>query len=649
MPLTDLQDAKEQVRQAIDIVDLANGYMALRRQGRGYVAVCPWHDDTRPSLQVNPDRQSFKCWVCNIGGDIFSFIMRMEGLDFREALEMLADRAGIELAPAKRHSGQSSEFERRNLLRAVAWAEEQFHRCLIKDPEAEAARNYLTSRGIQQETTEKFQLGFAPNRWDWLLEQSQVTDLSPAVLERVGLVARRQNGPGFYDRFRGRLIFPIRDTRSRPIAFGGRILPGMGNKDSDRTEAKYINSPETPLFNKSSQLYALDLAKDGIAQQKCIVIMEGYTDVIMAHQHGIDHAVAVLGTALGDKHVPLLRRFTDSITLVLDGDDAGQSRTIQILDELLALFVAQEIDLRILTLPQGADPCDVIASQGSESFRQLLSTAVDALEHKITAVTKGLVLDSDKVHGSQVPGTHASAQAVEEILGTLVRAFPKASSATSVSLVREQQVMSRISRQFGITEETIRTRLGAKRRDLAAKQRKTSVSRSHEMKSVSEHHISDESFSSQPLLAWDKELIELLLHHPQVVTHLADKLAPEKIQNAFCRNLYDNALRMMESGQTATYEQLMLLTDDVHEKNLLVECDETGKNKAVKDAMWSANDLIERLNEQELESRQNEQRAFFHQKALLPQQEDEKLDNFFKELAQQQKKGRQTGSSPTDG
>ncbi|HCK42235.1 MAG TPA: DNA primase [Planctomycetaceae bacterium] len=605
MPLTDLQDAKEQVRQAIDIVDLANGYMALRRQGRGYVAVCPWHDDTRPSLQVNPDRQSFKCWVCNIGGDIFSFIMRMEGLDFREALEMLADRAGIELAPAKRHSGQSSEFERRNLLRAVAWAEEQFHRCLIKDPEAEAARNYLTSRGIQQETTEKFQLGFAPNRWDWLLEQSQVTDLSPAVLERVGLVARRQNGPGFYDRFRGRLIFPIRDTRSRPIAFGGRILPGMGNKDSDRTEAKYINSPETPLFNKSSQLYALDLAKDGIAQQKCIVIMEGYTDVIMAHQHGIDHAVAVLGTALGDKHVPLLRRFTDSITLVLDGDDAGQSRTMQILDELLALFVAQEIDLRILTLPQGADPCDVIASQGSESFRQLLSTAVDALEHKITAVTKGLVLDSDKVHGSQVPGTHASAQAVEEILGTLVRAFPKASSATSVSLVREQQVMSRISRQFGITEETIRTRLGAKRRDLAAKQRKTSVSRSHEMKSVSEHHISDESFSSQPLLAWDKELIELLLHHPQVVTHLADKLAPEKIQNVFCRNLYDNALRMMESGQTATYEQLMLLTDDVHEKNLLVECDETGKNKAVKDAMWSANDLIERLNEQELESRQN--------------------------------------------
>ena len=293
MSLSDLQDAKEQVRQSIDIVDLTSSYMALRRQGRGYVAVCPWHDDTRPSLQINPERQSFKCWVCDIGGDIFSFLMRMEGVEFREALEMLADRAGIDLAPKRAIAGQGSEFERRNLYAALAWAEQQFHDNLMNAPQADLARRYLAARGIQEETTKRFRLGFAPSSWDWLLSRS--TQFSAAVLERVGLVAKRQNGSGHYDRFRGRLMFSIRDTRSRPIAFGGRVIPGLEAEDPNHQEAKYINSPETPLFNKSSELYALDVAKDSINKQQGIVVMEGYTDVLMAHQHGITNAVGRVG------------------------------------------------------------------------------------------------------------------------------------------------------------------------------------------------------------------------------------------------------------------------------------------------------------------------------------------------------------------
>ena len=386
---------KEQVRQAIDIVELVGSYMQLRRQGRGYVGLCPWHDDSRPSLQVNPERQSFKCWVCDIGGDIFSFLMRMEGLEFREALEMLADRAGIELAPRRQADGQ---FDRRNLLRVMSWAEKVFHRGLLEAPEAEPARRYLSERGINDESVQKFHLGFAPQSWDWLLQLARQQQIDPGVLERVGLVRRRESG-GFYDYFRGRLMFSIRDVRSRTIGFGGRVLPGV----SAENDAKYLNSPETPLFSKSNQLYALDVAREGIGREKNIVVMEGYTDVIMAHQHGVNHAVAVLGTALGERHVPLVRRFTDSITLVLDGDEAGQRRTMQILDELLALFVAQEVDLKILTLPQGTDPCDVIATQGSEAFREMLNRSLDALEHKIQAVTNGL---------ASAPGTHQSSQAV---------------------------------------------------------------------------------------------------------------------------------------------------------------------------------------------------------------------------------------------
>ncbi|HMO86224.1 MAG TPA: CHC2 zinc finger domain-containing protein, partial [Lacipirellulaceae bacterium] len=170
MSLSSLQDAKEQVRQAVDIVDLVGGYVALRRQGRGFVALCPWHDDSRPSLQVNPERQSWKCWVCDVGGDIFSWVMRSEGLEFREALEMLAERAGVTLQPsAAPRSEAESQFDRRNLLRAMAWAEEQFHQCLRQSPEAEPARRYLAERGIEDASIDKFRLGFAPQQWDWLL------------------------------------------------------------------------------------------------------------------------------------------------------------------------------------------------------------------------------------------------------------------------------------------------------------------------------------------------------------------------------------------------------------------------------------------------------------------------------------------------
>jgi DNA primase len=222
--LVSLQDAKEQVRQAIDIVDLVGGYIALRRQGRGYVGLCPWHDDSRPSLQVNPERQSFKCWVCDIGGDIFSFVMKAENLEFREALEMLAERAGVALKPADRpQASGENPYDRRNLLRCMAWAEEQFHQCLLRSADAEPARRYLADRAINDASIAGFRLGFSPNEWDWILKRGAAARWPAAVLERVGLVGKSDRG--FYDRFRGRLMFSIRDARSRPIAFGGRVLP----------------------------------------------------------------------------------------------------------------------------------------------------------------------------------------------------------------------------------------------------------------------------------------------------------------------------------------------------------------------------------------------------------------------------------------
>lgn len=631
MSLHDLQDAKEQVRQAVDIVDLVGNYMALRRQGRNFVGLCPWHDDSRPSLQVNPERQSFKCWVCDVGGDVFSFIMRAEGLEFREALEMLADRAGIELTSgAKPQTAGENQFDRRNLLAAMAWAEGEFHQFLITSPAAEIARQYLFDRGINDDSVRRFKLGFSPDSWQWLLDRARSTSFSPAVLERVGLVLKSDKGGGYYDRFRGRLLFSIHDARSRCIAFGGRVLPGATPPDPDRTEAKYINSPETPLFNKSSELYALDMAREGIAKEQGLVVMEGYTDVIMAHQHGLNNAVAVLGTALGEKHVPLIRRFTDSVTLVLDGDEAGQRRTMQILDDLLALFVAQEIDLRILTLPGGADPCDVISSQGSEAFRERLKNSLDALDHKILAVTNGL---------ESAPGTHRAALAVEEIIGTLARVLPAHVQSTSSALVREQQVFGRLARHFGVGEETLRTRLSAVRREQSERTPRHSPVRSS---SVGEKRTE--------LSAWERELVELVLHDPTTIAVLAERIECNDIADDICRCVFSKAIELMHAGQVPTFDQLMLACDESEVKNLLVDCDESGRDKSSSDPQRRSADLLASLEERKLAARHRSAMSQFSQKRLDPGNEDQALNDLFKDLRRKEEtKRRQAGSAPTDG
>jgi DNA primase len=440
------------------------------------------------------------------------------------------------------------------------------------------------------------------------------------VLERVGLVGK--NDRGFYDRFRGRLMFSIRDARSRTIAFGGRVLPEFA-RDND---AKYVNSPETPLFNKSSELYALDTARDGIAQEGGVLVMEGYTDVIMAHQHGVNHAVAVLGTALGEKHVPLIRRFTDSITLVLDGDAAGQTRTMGILDNLLALFVAHEIELKILSLPEGADPCDVIRSHGSEHFRRLLAQSVDALEHKIIAVTKGLA-----------PGAapHRSAQAVEAILATLARTLPVAAAASSAALVREQQVLVRLARQFGLAEETLRTRLKSIRRETKTPSRTASVA-------TNEQPVN--SPARPQLSAWDRELIEIVLYHSEMMAALGEQLDPDDIESPAARELFTLAVELFHTGQPPTFDRLMLAVDDPSMKSLLVDCDEAGRHKTESDPRQRIRDLLADRDRRREDARHQSVIAVLNQRQLNEENELETLRSLFHDLER-----RQAGSAPTDG
>jgi DNA primase len=564
-------DTKERIRQAIDIVELVGGYIPLRREGRNYKGLCPWHDDSRPSLHVNPERQSFKCWVCDIGGDIFSFFMKMEKVEFPEALRMLAERAGIALPTGRMGSSGADADEKASLYRAMAWAEERFHQCLTKEPDAEPARRYLAERQISAESVRRFRLGFAPDRWDWLIKQALNTELSTKVLETVGLIVRKQDGPGHYDRFRGRVLFPIRDVQGRPVAIGGRILPSAAT-DPQRAEgvAKYVNSPETPLFSKSAMLYALDSARDSIGRTRNVVVMEGYTDTIVARQFGFDTTVAVLGTALGERHIRLLRRFADSITLVLDGDEAGQRRA----NEILGLFVAEQVDLRIVTLPDGLDPADFLLTRGAEAFELMLAGAVDALEHKLNDLGHQL--------GSR-PATHQVNQALEQMLATLSRA-PRLQAATSAQVrLREHQVLARLSRQFGVVEEQLRARLVDLRKRAAASKPETNEPGAAPRQAAS------------PMQAWERELLEVILLEPEGVAAAAEVVSVDEIESAQVRDIFTHCCELSQAGITPDFDRLMLEFDDPATKSLLVDLDEEGRAKSAAEPASRLRDLLEAL------------------------------------------------------
>ncbi|MFM7072027.1 MAG: DNA primase [Planctomycetota bacterium] len=462
MSQTSWQEIKEQVRQATNIVDLVGGYLELRRQGAAYLARCPFHDDQKPSLNINPVKQYWRCFVCDIGGDVFDFVMRKERVTFPEALRILADRVNIPLVPMGPKAKPGSVEDKQTLFQAMAWAEKQFVECLRSSDGVEA-RRYLADRGIDENSVRRFQIGYSPSSWQWLLDRARSTAFSPSILEACGMVGRNQSGDRYYDRFRGRVIFPIHDSVGRPIAFGGRVMPGPGSENT----AKYVNSPETRLFTKSDTLYALDVAKDAIGKQRSIVVVEGYTDVVLAHQCGVGNVVAVLGTAINARHLALMRRFADTIYLVLDGDKAGQRRT----NEVLELFVAHQVDLRIATLPEGLDPADFFLRYSADQFRQRLSEAVDALEHRFRASTRGVNKTFD---------THQSNRALEEILTTVARGRLGQGGTGSGGgpvrdTLREQQMLTRVAREFDVDQDSLRRRVQELVRQLRATQRQSAA------------------------------------------------------------------------------------------------------------------------------------------------------------------------------
>ena len=601
-------DTKELVRQATDIVDLVGSSLTLRREGRQYKGLCPWHEDSRPSLQVNPERQSWKCWVCDVGGDIFSFVMKRDGLSFPEALEMLADRAGI---THRRSGGSEQQSNKKRLFDVAAWAESLFHNTLLEDPIATPARDYLEQRGINLETTKQFRLGFAPNDWSWLIRRAQQEAIDINDLTAIGLVGVSQRTGKSYDRFKGRVLFSIRDPQGRPIATGGRILPDWEKENP----AKYINSPETTLFSKSNSLYAIEIAKDyrpPTGKPRSIIVTEGYTDCIVAHQFGFTNCVACLGTALNPSHVQLLSRYAEQVTLVLDGDTAGHAAA----DRALSHFLSGGLDLRILTLPDNLDPCDFLQAHGHESFAREIESAPDAIEHKIRMATGGTRPEI---------GSHQAVQALENIIETISQSPSLRKGGHSENKLREDSTLSRIARDFEVPESSVRSRLLELRGNRESQQK-----RSLEFSAASNQQSTLSIYDS-----WEQELIEILLQEPEAVLKSAEMISPDELGDRVAQTIYATAIDFARQGTTPDFSCLITAFDEPSMKHLLVTLDERGRERGGSDLAKQLPDLLTSIQNRKDKTNQQHLAAAIKGKHLG---EDEKIKALTEIIAQEQKR-----------
>jgi DNA primase len=386
----------DEVKGKIDIVELVSGYVKLNKSGRNFKGICPFHSEKTPSFFVFPEQQTWHCFgACGTGGDIFSFIMKKENIDFGQALQLLAEKAGVQVERSFERDNQQDR-EREIALSINQTTAEYYHKLLEDDPEAEAARKYVETRGLLKETIDKFLLGYCKRSGDDLFKYLSTFDFKTSDLLAAGVIIRREDGT-IRDRFNHRLVFPICDYQGRVIGFGARALDSM-------VMPKYLNSAQTDVFDKSSVLYALDKAKNAIRQHGNVIVMEGYMDVLTAHQNGWENAIASMGTALTEKHLGIIKKFTSNVILSLDSDAAGEDATIRIAESVnMENFF--NADVKVVVTPEGKDPDEVIRNH-PESWKSAVSAAKPLTDFIIDLIREKFDLKS--AAGKQ--------QAVEKIL-----------------------------------------------------------------------------------------------------------------------------------------------------------------------------------------------------------------------------------------
>lgn len=374
-----------QILSKIDIVDVIGEYVHLKKSGKNFLGLCPFHSESTPSFSVTSDKQFYHCFGCGAGGNAFTFLMEVEGYSFPQAVQFLGEKVGIHIQGGSLEPGASAQKneEKESMLKAHDLAAKLFHHVLTEREESQKAREYLENRGFQLETIKEFQIGFAPNSWDFLTNFLDKRNYPLHLMEKGGLLAKGE-GERFFDRFRDRIMFPIWDTQGNIVGFGGRII-GEG-------QPKYLNSPETPIFRKGKQLFNFHRARQDIRKKRTTILFEGYVDVISAWQGGITHAIGTMGTSLSDDQVRIIKRNGEQVIICFDGDRAG----IEAISRAAEVLEKQGCLIKVALLPQGVDPDDYIRKNGAEVFQKnILSEAKSFIAFRLDVLKKGRNLQDD--------------------------------------------------------------------------------------------------------------------------------------------------------------------------------------------------------------------------------------------------------------
>ncbi len=514
-----------QIQERTDIVEIISGFVPLKRAGRNFKAPCPFHHEKTPSFMVSPDKQIFHCFGCGAGGNVFSFLMKEERKDFREVVEMLADRAGIEIPKDK--VVNSEAVERAALfVKANQLAQDFYHAGLLNGKEAQRARDYLKNRGISQATISHFKIGYASESWD-SLSLAIKGKIPDAVLEKAGLVIPRKES-GFYDRFRHRVIFPILDLKGACVAFGGRVM--------DDALPKYLNSPESESYHKGRHLYGLFQARKAVSEKDLAIVVEGYMDLIACHQAGVENVVASLGTALTVDQVKLIKRHTKNVVILYDADKAGELATLRGLE----LFLEEGLEVKIVRLLKGHDPDSYIKEFGPERFREMLDQAKTLFDYKLLLLKERF--------------DHRAVEGKVKIANEMVLLFSKVQNE-----ILRSAWLKELARELTLSEEALLAEMGKNESRPRSARGEARPPADSEIQTV------------------EKLLIGLMLDDPDYVSQARDEISADDFQHHRARDIAKRLLAK-EAGPVAAAQLINFYKDDPEGVRIIsLACAETEK------------------------------------------------------------------------
>ena len=555
-----------EIKNAADIVDIVSEAVLLKKAGKNHIGLCPFHSEKTPSFTVSPDKQIFYCFGCGTGGNVFSFLMKQEGLSFPEAVRSLGKRYGIDIPDRPLSPEQQKKISQRESLFDINRRAMEFYHQTLKDSGAgRVARTYLRKRGISQKTIDDFKLGFARDGWDLLLNFFLNKRFSPVLLEKSGLVLPKKNKSGYYDRFRNRIIFPIFDARMQVVGFGGRVL--------DDSLPKYLNSPETPVYNKRRSLYGIQRAREKCRSAGTVFIVEGYLDVLALHQHGVENSVATLGTALTPAHIRFLTRFASRMILVYDSDDAGIRSAKRCIDTFWQehvdfrrqdVFREENADTHILVLPTGHDPDSFMFEKGPDLFLKAAAEAPGIVSFLI-----------DCAIGKHGLSTEGKVRIIKEMQEPLAAINDRVAQALYI-----QQLAERI----GVAESAVLDRIS----QVSAQRMKSGFAVDGPSGSANLAHrpgLGKPGSRSKPLSKFasgnrfEQQIIAMMLQFPDIL-HEIDKL---NVLNYFENNtLKDIGEYILRSNPTSSDQvsELMSQVDNEQKQTLIASL-------AIRDESWN--------------------------------------------------------------